>query len=171
MPRRSDEEEFAVVGAPERAVIRHGKGKPMKALLTKKWGTNYAGQVLTNVSKGSIPSDVAEFYEDDEPSPNDVVKEDVSEAEHNPLRVANDEMVDVSRAKEVAKTKAARVAKAAAAPASSAESDEAAEQEDTQRRAREAEQFAAKRVKGARKAAIKKGDAKKRQAGKEHGVK
>jgi hypothetical protein len=38
----------------------------MKARLKKKWGTNYAGQVLSNVQEGSIPADVADFYEDDD---------------------------------------------------------------------------------------------------------
>ncbi len=74
-------------GAPERAVLRTGKGKPMKARLLKKWGANYAGQVLTNVEKGSIPAGVAEFFEDDDPAVNTVVLQVASVA---PLSVVND---------------------------------------------------------------------------------
>ncbi len=74
-------------GAPERAVLRTGKGKPMKARLLKKWGANYAGQVLSNVEKGSIPAGVAEFFEDDDPAVNTVVSQVASVA---PLSVVND---------------------------------------------------------------------------------
>jgi len=59
----------------------------MKARLKKKWGTNYAGQILTNVDKGSIPADVADFFEDNDPAVNTVV-EQTSAAD--PLSVIND---------------------------------------------------------------------------------
>jgi hypothetical protein len=146
----------------------------MKALLVKKWGANYAGQVLTNVEKGSIPADVARFYEDDEPSPEDVVKDDdVSGA--NPLAVTNDEM-DADKADEVAADKKDIVkrAKASAEKASQAAAAEGQEKEDTQRRAREAELVAAKRSgsgKGGAKAKLSESQKKRGRAGKEHSVK
>ena len=147
-----------------------------KAFLVKKWGANYAGQTLTGVTKGSIPDDVARFYEDDEPTPNDVVKDDSAVGANNPLQVTNDEL-DPERADEVADDKRAIVerVKEGKDSASIAAENEAAEREDTQRRAREADEFAAKRQapkagKG-KTAASSKGSKSKRTAGKEHGVK
>lgn len=172
--------EFAIVEAPERAVTRLGKGKPMKALLLKKWGNNYAGQVLTHVEKGSMPSDVARFYEDDEPTPYDVVKDEPSPEENNPLVVLNDEM-DPTQADAIAKDKKATVQRAKEAAGKQSQADAAVEQEreDTQRRAREAELLAAKRTKaGGKKGGGKKGGGKlsetqkkRGRAGKEHSVK
>lgn len=141
-----------------------------KALLLKKWGANYAGQVLTNVQKGSIPADVARFYEDDEPTPMDVVKD--PNPGTTPLTVVNDEMdpkeVDAADAAQAAKVKAAE-----SAPSVSGVGDAAAavEAEDTQRRAREADNFAAKANKSAAKGADKRTKTAKARAGKEHGVK
>lgn len=40
----------------------------MRALLIKKYGEYYAGQVL-NVEPGAIPADTAVYYEDDEVIP------------------------------------------------------------------------------------------------------
>lgn len=50
----------------------------MRALLIKKWGEYYAGQVLTSAEPGSIPADTAVWYGDDEVVPvlpvfNDVI--------------------------------------------------------------------------------------------------
>jgi len=117
MARPPDNDEYAVTDAPERAVLRHGKGRPMKALLLKKWGANYAGQVLTNVEKGSIPAGVAEFYEDDAPTPNDVVKDPTPAGV--PLTVTNDaldpEQVAAATKAQDAKMEAAKKAEEAAA--------------------------------------------------------
>lgn len=151
--------------APERAVTRSGKGRPMKALLLKKWGSNYAGQVLTGVQEGSIPSDVARFYKDDEPTPMDVVNE--PNPGSTPLAVVNDELnvdeVDAADDAQASKIKAA----AAAGVAGSQQGY--GEEADTQRRAREADNFAAK---GAKKAASdKRTKGGKAKSGKEHGVK
>jgi hypothetical protein len=145
----------------------------MKAFLHKKWGANYAGQVLTGVEKGSIPSDVAEFYEDDQPTPNDVVKDDAPTGPH-PLS-AKDDSIDVAKVRTVAKEQKDKVA--AAQKATDAASEAAARvAEDTaftQRQAREADLLAAKRNKGAR---AKSGtrsekDRKKAEAGKAHTIK
>jgi len=163
-----DEDEFAIVEAPERAITRQGKGHAMKAFLTKKWGPNYAGQTLTNVQKGSIPADVAEMYEDDVPTPNDVVK-DPDEDASDPLRVTNDE-ADVERVRGVAKTKAERVATAKKVGVPGAD-EEAAEVEATQRRAKEADDFAAKGAKGTRKRKLSGSAKAKAEAGKNaHGL-
>lgn len=155
--------------APERAVSRLGKGRRiMKALLLEKWGGNYAGQVLTNVEKGSIPASVARFYEDDEPTPNDVVKEETGSVNHLPVKndSINPDHVDAVEKTNAARMKAAK--DAVDAPAVNA----ADEQEFTQRQAREADEFAAKRAKGAKKAAkASPKDKKKAEAGKAHGVK
>lgn len=136
----------------------------MKALLLKKWGSNYAGQVLTGVQKGSIPADVARFYEDDEPTPMDVVHD--PNPGTTPLTVVNDEMnpseVDAADKSQAAKVKAAQDA---GIPGAAADGEEA----DTQRRAREADNFAAKAQKKG--AADKRTKGAKARAGKEHGVK
>jgi hypothetical protein len=156
------DDEFAILEpAPERAVTRAGKGLRMKALLLKKWAGNYAGQVLTGVAKGSVPADVAQFYEDDEPTPCDVVKD--PHVEGTPMTVTNDEL-DKEQVAEVSKAQAAKMtaAKKAVQAASAADAEEAA----TQRRAHEADAFAAKHQ-----APAKKDDDAKPQAGKEHGVK
>lgn len=72
--------------APERAVSR--SGKPMKAFLLRKWAGYMPGQVLTNVVPGSVPTGVARFYADDEPTPCDIVKG--SGLGLKPLDVVND---------------------------------------------------------------------------------
>ncbi len=135
----------------------------MKALLLKQWGGNYAGQVLTGVQKGSIPSDVARFYEDDEPTPNDVVKD--PHPGPAPLSVTNGEM-DPSQVDAASKVQADKVS--AAKKATAPQADTAAEEAATQRRAKEADQFAAKQAtsKNPKKAA-----GSKLEPGKEHGVK
>jgi hypothetical protein len=119
----------------------------MKALLLKKWGTNYAGQVLTNVEKGSIPSGYASYYEDNEPSPMDVVKDE--SAGGDPLAVIND-AIDPEQEKVVAKRNKALI-EAAKKPSASSQAEvvAAAEDEATQRRAKEADDFAAKQLKAA----------------------
>lgn len=136
----------------------------MKALLLKKFGSNYAGQVLTGVQKGSIPSDVARFYEDDEPTPMDVVKD--PNPGTTPMAVVNDELkieeVDAADESQAAKIKAAEKAGIPGA-------DDDGESADTQRRAREADQFAAKAQK--KSVADKRTKSPKAKAGKEHGVK
>jgi hypothetical protein len=163
--KRSTEEEFAVLEAPERAVLR--KGKPMKARLLKPWGGNYAGQVLSNVQEGSIPADVATFYEDNDPAINTVVEdEDVSD----PLAVINGE-IDPKAAKDFDEAQRARV-KSSQAVNRTAVTAALAEQErkDTQRRAREADDFAAGRTEAAA-ATLTESQKEATKAGKEHGVK
>lgn len=144
----------------------------MKALLIKKWGGNYAGQVLTGVERGSIPASVAKFYEDDEPTPMDVVIDHSATAE-DPLLVVNDEM-NPKGAESVHADKKAIVqrAKKAAETGSVAEAAAELDREAGQRRAKEADDFAAKRTRatGSGKA-LTAGQKKKSQAGKEHGVK
>ena len=140
----------------------------MKARLLKKWGTNYAGQVLTNVEKGTIPAGVAEFFEDDDPAVNTVVEQSDS---NDPLMVINDEI-------NPAAAKAHNEAQRAAAKSSIdfggnqvvAELEEQ-ETEDTQRRAREADLFAAGRSKSGKKkgTGLSAGQKEKLKAGKEHG--
>jgi hypothetical protein len=168
----ADDDEFAIVEAPERAVTRHGKGRPMKAFLHKKWGTSYAGQVLTGVEKGSIPADVAEFYEDDEPTPNDVVK-DVDQTGAHPLS-AKDDSIRVEKVREVAKEQKSKVEAAQKAndDASEAAARVAEDTEFTQRQAREADLLAAKRVKsGAKGKKLSPKERKKAEAGKAHTIK
>lgn len=140
------DEEFAIRAVPERAVMRHGKGKPMKAFLHKKWGTNYAGQVLTNVEKGSIPDSVAEFYEDDEPTPNDVIR-DPRDTDVNPLSARNDS-IDVKKVQQVAKEQQDKIDRVEAGGDSNAEVDARIQQEEdeTQAAARQADLVAAKRI-------------------------
>lgn len=151
--------------APERAVTKHGKGRPMKAFLKKKWGANYAGQVLTNVEKGSIPAEVADFYEDDQPTPNDIVKDDAAGNEQ-PLTVVNDE-IDPAKAKAAGQAQADKVKAAQGASAAPAVDEDA----ETQRRAHEADEFAAKRAGSGKAPKASKEQKKKANAGKDHGVK
>lgn len=134
-----------------------------KAFLVKDWAGNYAGQTLTNVAKGTIPADVAEYYEDDQIAPGDVVKTDATGG-GDPLAVKDGE-VDRKKVKSVVKEKqdAVDAAQDAPAPAAVNEAEDAA----TQRRAKEADEFAAKQAAKAK--AEKPAD--KPQAGKEHGVK
>lgn len=116
----------------------------MKARLLKKWGSNYAGQVLTNVDEGSIPAGVAEFFEDDDPAVNTVVSQ---QHVNDPLAVVNDEINPES-------AKTHNEAQRALAKASHevgdarAAADALAEQEvkDTQERAKKADDFAAART-------------------------
>lgn len=133
-----------------------------KAFLVKDWAGNYAGQTLTNVAKGTIPADVAEFYEDHEVGPNDVVKDE--HAGGDPLIIRNGE-ADLAQVRKVVKAKQDKVnaAKAASNPASATAEEDAA----TQRRAHEADVFAAKQAAATPKVA----SYPKSEAGKEHGVK
>lgn len=57
----------------------------MRALLIKKWGENYAGQVLTNAVPGSIPADTALWYRDDEIVPVLPVRDNVIDPAHPAL--------------------------------------------------------------------------------------
>jgi hypothetical protein len=149
---------------PERAVLR--KGKPMKARLMKKWGTNYAGQVLTNVQEGSIPDGVAEFYEDDDPAVNTVVEQSNP---NDPLMVINDE-INPETAKTHDEAQRARADNSRAADANAVVSQlEEQERKDTQRRARDADEFAAKRGEGKDASALTETQKKSLRAGKEHG--
>jgi hypothetical protein len=144
----------------------------MKAFLKKKWGSNYAGQTLTGVEKGSIPSDVADFYGDDEAAPGDVVKDDTP-AGGDPLQVLND-AIDPKAAKQVAADKQDIVDRARSArnePSRQA-AVEQFEAELGQKHAREADQFAAKQLKGVKDGAALSSEQKERaEAGKGHGVK
>lgn len=160
------DEEYAVLDAPERAVLR--KGKPMKARLLKKWGGFYAGQVLTNVDKGSIPAGVAEFYEDDDPAVNTVVEQaDVSD----PLLVINDEInPQAAKAHDDHARAAAKASREVGDKSAAAEAVIEQERKDTQERARDADVFAAERTKrGA--SSLTAGQKTKLKAGKGHGAK
>jgi hypothetical protein len=145
----------------------------MKAFLHKKWGNSYAGQVLTGVEKGSIPSDVAEFYDDDEPTPNDVVKDPTPAGPH-PLS-AKDDSIDVEKVRMVAKEQKDKVtaAQKATADADSAAARVEEDREFTQRQAREADLLAAKQAKGRKGQTPKRSekDRKKAEAGKAHTIK
>lgn len=145
----------------------------MKAFLHKKWGSNYAGQVLTGVEKGSIPSDVAEFYEDDQPTPNDVVKDPDLQGPH-PLS-AKDDSIRVEKVREVAKEQQSKVKAAQKSSDDAAEAAQrvAEDEEFTQRQAREADLLAAKRSKsaGGAGARLSPKERKKAEAGKAHTVK
>jgi len=163
-------EEYAVVEAPERAVMR--KGKPMKARLMKKWGTNYAGQVLSNVDKGSIPAGVAEFFEDDDPAINTVVNQS---APGDPLMVINDEINPAhAKAHNEAQRAEAKHSREVGDTTGVVAAVEQLEQEQTQERARDADEFAAERAgkgrKGGKKA-LSAGQVEKNKAGKGHGRK
>ena len=59
----------------------------MRALLIKKWGEHYAGQVMTAYAPGSIPEDVAVWYGDDEIIPVLPVANDVIDPDHPALAV------------------------------------------------------------------------------------
>lgn len=140
-----------------------------KAFLHKQWGTHYAGQVLSGVEKGSIPSEVAEFYEDDEPTPNDVVKDPDPQGPH-PLS-AKDGSIRLEKVREVAKENKAKLeaAQKNTDDAAEAAARQAEDEEFTQQQAREADLLAAKRSKGARKGAGK--PVKRNRAGQAHTVK
>lgn len=138
----------------------------MKARLLKKWGSNYAGQVLTNVEKGSIPAGVAEFFEDDDPAVNTVVEQgDVSD----PLMVINDEInPEAAKAHNEAQRAAAKSSREFAGDAASDALAEL-EREQTQERARFADNFAAERGKAAT-AKLTEGQREKNAAGKGPGT-
>jgi hypothetical protein len=117
----------------------------MKARLMKKWGTNYAGQILTNVEKGSIPADVAEYFEDDDPAVNTVVSQATAD---DPLRVINDEInPEHAKAHNEAQRAAAKDSEAALSGGGGGvvAAHEALEREQTQDRARNADNVAAER--------------------------
>lgn len=143
----------------------------MKARLLKKWGTNYAGQVLTNVDKGSIPAGVAEFFEDDDPAVNTVVEQYDG---NDPLMVINDEINPASaKAHNEAQRMAAKASREVGDGRSAAAALEALEAEQTEERAKDADKFAAERVKAGKKGgkALTEGQKKKNAAGKGHGRK
>ncbi len=109
----------------------------------KKWGTNYAGQVLTNVEKGSIPSDVAEFFEDNDPAVMTVVEQSNV---GDPLMVINDEInPKTAKAHDDAQRAAAKSSEDVVAGRAAGEALAALEDEQTQERARNADKVAAKR--------------------------
>jgi hypothetical protein len=138
----------------------------MKARLLKKWGTHYAGQVLTNVQDGSIPAGVAEFYEDDDPAVNTVVEQSNP---NDPLMVINDE-INPETAKTHDEAQRAKADNSRAADKQAVVSElEEQERKDTQRRARDADEFAAKRGKADDSTALTASQKEKLRAGKEHG--
>ena len=104
-----NDEEYAVVESSERAVTRPSrKGRLMKARLLKKWGSNYAGQILSNVQEGSLPAGVAEYFEDDDPTintvrqPSGVVDENVvNDDEVKPLKGSDHEKSQLAKVKAV----------------------------------------------------------------------
>jgi hypothetical protein len=113
----------------------------MKARLLKKWGGNYAGQVLTNVDKGSIPAGVAEFFEDDDPAVNTVVAQSSA---HDPLMVINDEINPVhAKAHNESQRAAAKSSEEAVNKAGISSQMQQLETEQTQERARNADLVAA----------------------------
>ena len=137
----------------------------MKARLLKKWGTNYAGQVLSNVQEGSIPDGVAEIFEDDDPAVNTVVSQ---ENASDPLRVINDE-INPEQAEKHNEAQRATAEASRSAPASSGVNAlEQLEQEQTQERARDADAFAAGREEAGA-ATLSEGQREKNAAGKGHG--
>jgi len=144
----------------------------MKARLLKKWGTNYAGQVLTNVDKGAIPAGVAEFFEDDDPAVNTVVEQGTAE---DPLMVINDEInPDHAKAHNEAQRAAAKSSREFGDKTGVVGALEQLEREQTQERAKDADDFAAERVKSNTKSgtgALSEGQKKKNAAGKGHGRK
>jgi hypothetical protein len=149
--------------APECAVTRTGKGRPMKARLLKKWGGNYAGQVLTNVEQGSIPAGVAEFFEDDDPAINTVVPQ---VAAGDPLSVINDEInPETAKQHNDAQRALAKSSREVVDQRAVFDALETQEKADTQDRARKGDLAAAKRVSGAG-TALTAGQKKKMKAGK-----
>jgi len=76
----------------------------MKALLLKKWGGYFAGQVLTGYDRGSLPAEAVVWYEDDETVPQLPVINDS-------IDPASPELAQGSRARPAA---AKKVSKAAA---------------------------------------------------------
>lgn len=133
----------------------------MKARLLKKWGSNYAGQVLTNVDAGSIPAGVAEMFEDDDPAVNTVVSQHTG---NDPLRVINDEInPESAKVHNEAQRSSAKASREHSGSADSAL--EALEIEQTQKRAKASDDMAAARLK-APSAALAPGQAEKNAAGK-----
>ena len=137
----------------------------MKARLLKKWGTNYAGQILTNVQKGSIPADVAEYFEDDDPAVNTVVQQ--SDA-NDPLMVINDQInPEHAKAHNESQRAAAKSSEEVVNKNAAAAELQALEVEQTQERARHADQVAAGRAKGGKVGGgLSKGQREKNPAGK-----
>lgn len=115
----------------------------MKARLLKKWGGNYAGQVLSNVQPGSIPGDVAEFFDDDDPAVNTVVSQ---QSGIQPLAVINDS-INPQHAKvhDDAQRAAAKASKEAEHTGTAAALQQV-EDKQTQERARYADEYAAGRL-------------------------
>lgn len=138
----------------------------MKARLLKKWGTNYAGQVLTNVEKGSIPTTHAEYFEDDDPAINTVVEQ---QNVGDPLMVINDE-INPEHAKSHNESQRARAKSSKDVVGRNAVTSEleALEVQQTQERARNADLEAAGRDKAGKKAGkgLSKGQREKNAAGK-----
>lgn len=133
----------------------------MKARLMKKWGTNYAGQILTNVDKGSIPGGVAEFFEDDDPAVNTVVEQTTAS---DPLTVINDEInPKAAKAHNEAQRAAAKSSESVVAQSGDALAQ--LEDEQTQERARHSDVVAAERQKKGS-AQLSEGQKKKNAAGK-----
>ena len=115
----------------------------MKARLLKKWGANYAGQVLTNVEKGSIPDGVAEFFEDDDPAVNTVVAQ---QNVNDPLMVVNDEInPEPAKAHNESQRALADESRAVDKRGITTALEEQ-ERKDTHERARDADEFAAGRT-------------------------
>lgn len=137
----------------------------MKARLMKKWGTHYAGQILTNVDKGSIPAGVAEFFEDDDPAVNTVVEQTSSA---DPLTVINDEINPATaKAHNEAQRAAAKSSEEVLSNQGAASELAQLEDEQTQERARHGDQVAAGRAAGGKKGgALSKGQREKNAAGK-----
>jgi hypothetical protein len=164
MPKPPDDHELAILPTHERAVLR--KGKPMKARLLKKWGANYAGQVLTNVEKGSIPDGVAEFFEDDDPAVNTVVAQSDT---NDPLMVINDEINPEHAAAHNDSQRALADESKAVDKRAIATALEEQERKDTQERARDADEFAAGRATTDGGEALTASQKEKLKAGKGHG--
>lgn len=79
----------------------------MKARLLRAWGGNYAGQILSNVKEGDLPSGVAEYFEDDDPAIN-VVREP-SSVGADVHKVANDGTVKPLKGSDFEKGQQAKV--------------------------------------------------------------
>jgi hypothetical protein len=115
----------------------------MKARLLKKWGGNYAGQVLSNVEPGSIPAGIAEFFEDDDPAVNTVVSQHGSQT---PLAVINDAInPDHAKAHNESQRAAAKASRETDG-SGLAMAVQKLEDQQTQERARYADEFAANRA-------------------------
>jgi hypothetical protein len=136
----------------------------MKARLLKKWGGFYAGQVLTNVDKSSIPAGVAEFFEDDDPAVMTVVDK---RNESDPLTVINDE-INPAHAKAHNESQRAIAKESDASSQDVSGAVEEMENERAQKQARHADKVAAGRdkAKAGGKSALSEGQKKNNAAGK-----